>query len=81
MAIDKSLYAAPVGISQLAEDEAPLEIEIEDPESVTLNVGGMEIVLEPGADREDDGDFNANLADLMDDGDLDRKSTRLNSSH
>jgi hypothetical protein len=47
MAIDKALYQAPMGIDAAAEMEEPIEIEIEDPESVTIGIGGLEIVLEP----------------------------------
>jgi len=66
--IDKSLYQAPVGIEQLAEDEPILEIEIEDPESVSIKSGGMEIEIEP--EEESDDDFNANLAEDIDEGAL-----------
>ena len=63
MAIDKGLYAAPVGI----EDNMapPIEIEIEDPESVTMGIGDIEIQLRP--EKESDEDFDENLAELMDD--------------
>jgi hypothetical protein len=66
MAIEKSLYAAPQGLEELATmDEASpqIEIEIEDPESVTIGMGDMEIEIEPDAESEDD--FNANLADFI----------------
>ena len=67
MAIEKSLYAAPEGLEALAAmDEAapPIEIEIEDPEKVTIGVDGMPILeIEPGEETEDD--FNANLAEQM----------------
>ena len=66
--IDKSLYQAPVGLEQLAEEEPILEIEIEDPESVKLRADGLEIEIEPEEESEDD--FNANLAESMDEGDL-----------
>ena len=60
MAIEKSLYAAPQGLESLLSEESPqIEIEIEDPESVTIDVGGLEITIDP--DEEDD--FNANLAE------------------
>jgi hypothetical protein len=68
MAIEKSLYAAPQGLEELAAmDEANpgIEIEIEDPESVTIGMGGMEIEIEPDAESEDD--FNANLAEFIGD--------------
>jgi hypothetical protein len=66
MAIEKSLYAAPQGLEELAAmDQAspPIEIEIEDPESVTIGVDGMEIEIVPDKDSEDD--FNANLAEFI----------------
>ena len=40
-----------------------IEIEIEDPESVTIGVDGMEIEIVPDKDSEDD--FNANLAEFI----------------
>ena len=54
MAIDKALYEMPEGIEALALEEAPIEIEIEDPESVTIGMGGVEIEIEPGGDEEDE---------------------------
>jgi hypothetical protein len=66
MAIDKALYQAPMGIEQEAENEMPIEIEIVDPESVTIGVGGLEIEIIP--DAEDD--FSENLAENMSDEDL-----------
>ena len=66
MAIDKALYQAPEGIEALAEQEQPIEIEIEDPESVTIGMDGLEIQIVP--DQESEDDFTANLAEYMDDG-------------
>ena len=66
MAIDKALYQAPEGIEALAEHEQPIEIEIEDPESVTIGMDGLEIQIVP--DQESEDDFTANLAEYMDDG-------------
>ena len=66
MAIEKSLYAAPQGLEKLAamDDSSPqIEIEIEDPEAVTIGVDGMEIEIVPDKDSEDD--FNANLAEYI----------------
>ena len=57
MAIEKSLYEAPVGLETLMEEPA-IEIEIEDPESVTINMGGLEIEIIP-----EDDDFSKNLAE------------------
>jgi hypothetical protein len=70
MAIDKGLYAAPQGLQDLtAQMGAPdIEIEIEDPESVEISAGGMDVIIEPGA--EEDDDFNDNLAEHMSEGDL-----------
>jgi hypothetical protein len=69
--IDKALYEAPVGIDELAAQEAPLEIEIEDPESVTIGMDGLEVVLEPGDEEEEGSDkFDANLAEYIEDGAL-----------
>ena len=61
MAIDKALYQAPMGIDEASAMEAPIEIEIEDPESVTIGMGGLEVVLEPGeeGDEEDNGSDDA----------------------
>ena len=61
--IDKSLYQQPMGIDALAQDEAPIEIEIVDPEEVTIGVDGLEITLTPG--EPSDEDFDANLADYV----------------
>jgi hypothetical protein len=63
--IDKALYQAPKGIDEAAEDAPQIEIEIEDPESVTIGMGDMEIEIEP--DKESEDDFNANLAEFIDD--------------
>jgi len=63
--IDKGLYAAPLGIEDDMDMAPPIEIEIEDPEGVRISMGDIEIELEPG--KEDDEDFDANLADFMDD--------------
>jgi len=63
MAMDKGLYAAPVGLSALAE-QPDLQIEIEDPEAVSIQAGDMEIDLEPKQQTEDD--FDANLAEFID---------------
>jgi hypothetical protein len=76
MAIDKGLYAAPAGITDV-EDMAgpPIEIEIEDPESVTIGIDGLEIELEKREPTAED--FDANLADFMDDSDLEELGSDL----
>jgi hypothetical protein len=63
--MDKALYEAPQGLDQLGEMEEPIEIEIEDPESVRIQAGDVEIEIEP---EEDDDEFSKNLAeDIPDD--------------
>jgi hypothetical protein len=74
MAIEKGLYSAPLGmdedITDMEEMEVPeLEIEIIDPEAVTLSDGGMEITIIPGTEA-DFTEFGANLAEIMDERDL-----------
>jgi len=66
MAIEKSLYAAPQGLEELAAMNASspqIEIEIEDPEAVRIGMGGMEIEIDPDAEGEDE--FNDNLAEYL----------------
>jgi len=64
--IDKALYQQPQGIDDLAQEQPDeFEIEIVDPEEVNIHAGDLDISIKPG---EDDGeDFNANLAEDMDD--------------
>lgn len=64
---DRALYQAPQGIETL--EAEPIEIEIEDPESVSIGIDGIEIEIEPGEETAED--FDANLAEHMDDGELD----------
>ena len=65
--IDKSLSQAPTGLEAML-GEPDIEIEIEDPESVRLKLEGLEIEIEP--DKESEDDFDANLAEYIDDGTL-----------
>jgi hypothetical protein len=68
MAIEKSLYEAPVGLEQMTDNMEPeLEIEIEDPESVKIRADGMEIEIEP---TDETDEFNENLAEKMHEDDL-----------
>ena len=68
MAIEKSLSQAPDGFRPDAfVDEPMIEIEIEDPESVTIGMGGLEIEISP--DEENDK-FNENLAEKIDEDEL-----------
>jgi hypothetical protein len=60
--MDKALYEAPQGIDQLGVEMEPIEIEIEDPESVRIQAGDVEIEIDPS----DEGDeFSKNLAEDM----------------
>jgi hypothetical protein len=61
--VDKGLYAAPMGLEEMAENEEAIEIEIEDPESVTITVGDMELTIDPNA--MDDDEFSENLAEEL----------------
>jgi hypothetical protein len=66
MAIDKALNRAPLGLGDMdagVMDEPLIEIEIEDPESVTIGMGGLEIEIEPG--KKENDDFNINLAEEL----------------
>lgn len=68
MAFDKAVNQAPLGVDLLDPSDPTVpgvEIEIEDPESVRIGIGGMEIEIEPGV--EDEEDFSANLAGHMSD--------------
>jgi hypothetical protein len=70
MAIEKSLYAAPLGIADINNDAEPdMEITIEDPESVELGIDGQPILRIEKAEPSDE-DFDANLAEYMSDSEL-----------
>jgi hypothetical protein len=76
MAISKGLYAAPQGLEELIPEGAPdIEIEIEDPEEVNIGLGGIEIDLKPEKKTADT--FDANLAEYMDDDELDSLGQEL----
>lgn len=65
--MDKGLYAAPTGIQALA-PEPDIEIEIENPDGVRIGMDGLEIEIEPAGKSGED--FDANLAEFMDEGEL-----------
>lgn len=67
--IDKGLYQTPEGLETLgsAEPASEIEIEIENPDAVNIKAGGMEIEIVP----DEEEDFSANLAEYMDQGELD----------
>jgi hypothetical protein len=66
--MDKGLYQAPMGLEEDAGMQPDIEIEIENPDSLTLGLGDIEIQLRP--EKETAETFDANLAEYMDDGDL-----------
>ena len=77
MAIEKSLYQAPVGIDEEVESEEAIEIEVVDPESMSIKMDGVEIDIEP---RElGETDFNANIAEHMDESELTSLGSDLTS--
>jgi hypothetical protein len=70
MAIDKSLYQAPKGIEEEADElmgEPDIEIEIVDPEAVKIEAGGLEILIDPDAEGPD---FYNNIAEEIDESEL-----------
>ena len=75
MAIEKSMNPAPMGIMSGVQDAEPIEIEIENPDSVDIRAGGLEIILQKQDAISDD--FNANLAELIDDKVLQSLSSEL----
>ena len=66
--IDKALFQQPRGIEELAQEESPLEIEIVDPEEVTIGMDGLEITV--GKEAPEEEGFGDNLAEYVDDGAL-----------
>jgi len=60
--MDKGLYQAPQGLEQ--EDAEPIEIEIVDPEEVSIHAGGLDLTIKPKEPSAED--FDANLAEYMD---------------
>lgn len=87
MAIEKSLNQAPMGINDLDEEEMmglgslgepDIEIEIEDPESVSIEAGGVEIELEKvQGGGKGINEFTANLAEFLDEGEINEISGEL----
>jgi len=66
MDIDKALNQAPMGLDMeemgLMDDEPAIEIEIEDPESVSVTLAGLELAFE----NQETDEFDNNLADELD---------------
>jgi hypothetical protein len=68
MAIEKGLYAAPLGLE--SEPGEALEIDIVNPEMVTLADGSVEITIMPELELDEaaGAPFDANLAEYLDEG-------------
>ena len=75
--IDKALYQNPLGMEESALGEEPIEIEIVDPEEVNIDIGGMSIHIEEGEPSIED--FDANLAEFIDDSALQSLASDLDS--
>ena len=75
MSIEQSLNPAPLGLDALGMDDTPvMEIEIENPDGVRLNLDGTEIDLMPEDDEEG---FDDNLAEYLDDSELQKIASDL----
>jgi hypothetical protein len=70
--IDSALM--PIDMDMMTEEPA-IEIEIEDPEAVRIGIDGVEIEIEPGQETAEE--FDANLAEYMDDGELQSLASEL----
>jgi len=73
--MDKGLYQAPQGLEQ--EEAEPIEIEIVDPEEVSIHAGGLDLTITPKEPSAED--FNANLAEYMDAGKMQALASELDS--
>ena len=78
MAIEKSLYTTPEGID-VEEGSEEIELNIVNPDMVTLDDGSVEITLVPEQGMEDaaGAPFDANLAEYLDDGALTELASEL----
>jgi hypothetical protein len=75
MSIEKSLNPAPLGLDALEMDDTPaMEIEIVNPEGLTIGVDGVEVDLMPETEEED---FSDNLAEYMDESELQKIASDL----
>ena len=71
--MEKSLYQAPQGLADL--NGPPVEIEIVNPDEVHIGMDGLEIDLEPQPETAED--FDANLAEYMDESQLQSLGSQL----
>ena len=75
--IDKALYSLIPGMDdQSMVPEDAIEIEVEDPESMSISMGGIEIDLSPESKKASEK-FDANLAEEMDEGELGKLASEL----
>lgn len=75
MSIEQSISQAPLGLDSLLPEDGPsMEIQIENPEGVQLNLDGVEIDLMP---EMDELDFDANLAEEMSGGELQKLASDI----
>jgi hypothetical protein len=74
-----SLNPAPLGLDALAPEEEgeAIEIQIENPDGVIVGMDGIEIDLMEGMPEKGEGDFDANLAEEMDEGELQKLASDL----
>ena len=75
--IDKALYQAPQGMLSLEEAAPPIEIEIENPDAVSIGMGDLEIELVKSKAGEGGEAFDANLAEYMDEQELQSLASEL----
>jgi hypothetical protein len=77
MAIEKGLYQTPEGME--VEENSEMEINIVNPEMVTMDDGSVEITLVPEAGMEEaaGAPFDANLAEYLEDGQLTEIASEL----
>jgi hypothetical protein len=81
MAIDKGLYQTPKGIEELAKGIEPdIEIEIEDPEAVSIKAGGLEFNIGKEEGVGGSEEFNANLVEEMEADALETLAEELSGS-
>ena len=79
MSIVSSIAQAPLGmdLSDIVQDDTPaVEIMIENPDDVVIGIDGLEIDLMP-EDESDEPEFDANLAEYMDEGELEKLGSDL----
>lgn len=74
MATNMDQALIPMDMGMMTEEPA-LEIEIENPDDVKIGIGGIEIDLMPEPETADE--FDANLAEYMDDGELQTLASEL----